>query len=43
MHVATMTHLSLGSCPSLEALTLQAPALTHLDLQCVLNPVMYIA
>ena len=35
MHVSAMTHLALGSCPSLEILMLRAPALTHLDLQCV--------
>ena len=35
MHVSAMTHLALGSCPSLEMLMLRAPALTHLDLQCV--------
>lgn len=35
MHAATMTHLALGSCPSLKVLALQAPMLTHLDLQCV--------
>ena len=33
MHVATMTHLALGSCPQLEVLSLRAPALVHLDLQ----------
>ena len=35
MNVSAMTHLALGSCPSLEMLMLRAPALTHLDLQCV--------
>ena len=38
MHVATMTHLALGSCPQLEVLSLRAPALIHLDLQCVPDP-----
>ena len=38
MHVATMTHLALGSCPSLEVLSLSAPALTQLDLQCAPAP-----
>jgi hypothetical protein len=34
MNVSSMTHLALGSCPSLEILMLRAPALTQLDLQC---------